>query len=229
MLVASSVSEITDGVTSAIGDYGLYAVFVLMAIDAVFPAASEVVMVYAGAVASGAFASAHVLLFGHRISTPVWAYLTMALAGLAGNTLGSLAGWAIGAYGGRPFLERRGRWLHVTPARLDRAERWFEHFGPFAVLVGLSTPVVRSFIALPAGVARMPLVRFAALAFLGCVPWCFGLAGAGWALGRSYDRLHHDFRYVYVATGAALVALVAYLVLRRRSSRLAQRAEHPSG
>src|SRR6266542_2853816 len=122
-----------------------------MVAAAVVPAASELVMVYAGAVASGAFASAHVVLFGHHVSTPAWAYVTMALAGLAGNTLGSALGWGVGAYGGRPFLERHGRWLHVTPDRLDRAERWFDRFGPFAVLLGLSTPVIRSFIALPAG------------------------------------------------------------------------------
>src|SRR5438034_1093457 len=144
---------------------------------AVVPAASELVMLYAGAIASGAFASAHVVLFGNRISTPAWAYVTMALAGLAGNTLGSVGGWAIGAYGGRPFLERHGRWLHVTPQRLDRAESWFDRFGPSAVLIGLATPVIRSFIAIPAGIARMPFARFLLLALLGSVAWCFALAG----------------------------------------------------
>jgi membrane protein DedA with SNARE-associated domain len=203
-------------ITSLIGDHGVYAVFLLMVAAAIVPAASELVMVYAGAVASGAFASAHVLLFGHRISTPAWAYLTMALAGLLGNTLGSLAGWGIGAYGGRPLLERRGRWLHATPDRLDRAERWFDRFGPFAVLVGLSTPVVRSFIAIPAGIFRVPFVRFALLALLGCIPWCFGLTGAGWALGKSYNRLHHDFKYVYFAVAALVLAGLAYLIWRRR-------------
>lgn len=212
-------------ITSQIGDHGIYAVFVLMVAAAVVPAASELVMLYAGAVASSAFASAHVVLFGNRISTPAWAYVAMALAGLAGNTLGSVGGWGIGAYGGRPFLERHGRWLHVSPARLDRAERWFDRFGPFAVLLGLSTPVVRSFIAIPAGIVRMPVVRFGTLALLGCIPWCFGLAGAGWALGSSYNRLHHDFDYVYIACGVLAATGVAWLVWRRkRSSKLAARA-----
>ena len=205
-------------ITSLIGDHGVYAVFLLMVAAAIVPAASELVMVYAGAVASGAFASAHVVLFGHRISTPAWAYVTMALAGLLGNTLGSLAGWGIGAYGGRPLLERRGRWLHATPERLDRAERWFDRFGPFAVLVGLSTPVVRSFIAIPAGIFRVPFVRFAVLALVGCIPWCFGLTGAGWALGKSYNRLHHDFKYVYIAVAAVAAVGLAYLIWRRRRS-----------
>ena len=212
-------------ITSLIGDHGVYAVFLLMVAAAVVPAASELVMVYAGAVASGAFASAHVILFGNRISTPAWAYVTMALAGVAGNWLGALGGWALGMYGGRPFLERHGRWLHVTDARLQRAERWFERFGPFAVLVGFVAPLVRSFVALPAGIARMPFLRFAALALVGCVAWCFGLAGAGWALGRSYHRLHHDFNYVYVAVGVLVVAAAALYVWRRK---LTSRAPDPS-
>jgi membrane protein DedA with SNARE-associated domain len=216
-------------ITSLIGDHGVYAVFLLMVAAAIVPAASELVMVYAGAVASGAFASAHVILFGHRISTPAWAYVTMALAGLLGNTLGSLAGWGIGAYGGRPLLERRGRWLHASPERLDRAERWFDRFGPFAVLVGLSTPVVRSFIAIPAGIFRVPFVRFAVLALVGCIPWCFGLTGAGWALGKSYNRLHHDFKYVYFALAAIAVAGIAFLIWRRRQSpKIDRRASDPT-
>ena len=103
-------------ITSFVGDHGVYAVFVLMLAAAVVPAASELVMVYAGAVAGGAFASAHVVLFGHRIDTPAWAYVTMAVTGVLANTIGAVIGWGIGDYGGRPLLERHGKWLHVTPA-----------------------------------------------------------------------------------------------------------------
>ena len=113
MLVASVLSGLTDAVTSAIGDYGLYAVFVLMLVDAMFPAASEVVMVYAGAVASGAFADQDVVLFGTVIDPGFSAYVVMALAGTVGYTVGAVIGWAIGLYGGRPYLERHGRWLHL--------------------------------------------------------------------------------------------------------------------
>src|SRR5437867_9705769 len=112
MLVAS----VSGTVTSFIGKHGLYAVFALMAIDAVFPAASELVMLYAGALASGAFASQHVTLFGSRITTAFWAFLAMALAGTLGYLVGSLAGWVVGAYGGGPLLVRRGRLLHLVPA-----------------------------------------------------------------------------------------------------------------
>ena len=218
------LASLTGSVTSFIGDHGVYAVFALMLLSAVLPAASEVVMLYAGAVAAGAFAGSHVTVFGQRFSSGGWAYVAMALAGVLGCFLGALAGWAIGVFGGRPFLERRGRWLHVTPAKLDRAERWFGRFGPLAVAGGLSVPVVRSFVAIPAGIARLDLRRFAPLALLGCIPFCFGLGGAGYALGSRWDRAHDAFRYVDWLVVAGAVLLVLYLVLRRRTSRLSSRA-----
>ena len=122
MPLASILTEITDAVTDAIGNHGLYAVFGLMLVDAVLPAASEVVMVYAGAVAAGAFAGQSVTLFGHTFADGFPAYLAMALAGTIGYLLGSIGGWWIGDYGGRPYLERHGRWLHLDEAKLDRAE-----------------------------------------------------------------------------------------------------------
>src|SRR5919198_5346611 len=109
-----------------------------MLLSAVIPAASEVVMLYGGAVAAGAFADAHVVVFGHQLSTGGWAYVAMAVAGVLGCFLGALIGWAIGAFGGRPFLERHGRWLHVGPHKLERAERWFDRFGPLTVAGGAS-------------------------------------------------------------------------------------------
>ena len=218
------LASLTGSVTSFIGDHGLYAVFVLMLVDAVFPAASELVMLYAGALAAGAFAGQHVVLFGDRISSHWWAFVAISLAGVIGYTIGSLLGWGIGAYGGRPLLERRGRWFHLDRAKLDRADRWFDRFGDAAVFFGRVTPVVRSFISIPAGVVRMPLGRFTVLTFLGTIPWCFGIAAAGWALGRSWERFHHDFRWVEYAVVVAVAAAVAYVVARRGSSRLARRA-----
>ncbi len=169
----------TETITSAIGDYGLYAVFGLMLVDAVFPAASELVMLYAGAVAAGAFAGQTVTLFGTAIESTFWAYVAMATAGTLGYLVGSLIGWAIGFYGGRPFLERRGRWVHLTPEGLDRAEAWFARYGDWAVLLGRVMPVVRSFISIPAGVLEMPVVRYTVLTAIGSAVWCFGIAGAG--------------------------------------------------
>ncbi|HEX6491059.1 MAG TPA: DedA family protein [Gaiellaceae bacterium] len=221
------LASLTSSVTSFVGNHGLYAVFGLMVLDAVFPAASELVMLYAGALAAGVFSGQHTVLFGQRISSHAWAFVAMSLAGVVGNTVGSLFGWGIGAYGGRPFLERRGRWFHLDSAKLDRADRWFTRWGDAAVFLGRITPVVRSFISIPAGVVRMPLGRFTVLTFLGCVPWCFGIAAAGWALGRSYDRFHRDFGYVEEAVAAGVLVLAAYLVWRRRSTRLARRAGPP--
>src|SRR5918911_585258 len=98
----------THAVTSWIGDYGLYAVFALMVVDAVFPAASELVMLYAGVLAAGAVAGHHVTLFGAKLGSTGPAYVAIALAGVVGYTLGSVAGWGIGRYGGRPLVERHG-------------------------------------------------------------------------------------------------------------------------
>jgi membrane protein DedA with SNARE-associated domain len=218
------LASLTSSVTSLIGDHGIYAIFLLMLLSAIIPAASEVVMIYGGAVAAGAFAGSEIVVFGHHLSTGFDAYLAVAVAGVLGCWLGALIGWAIGVYGGRPFLERYGRWLHVSHAKLERAERWFGRFGSWTVLVGLSVPIVRSFVAIPAGILRLELRRFAPLALLGCIPFCFGLAGAGYALGSHWDRLHSAFRYVDWLVVAGAVLLAVYIVLRRRSSRLTSRA-----
>jgi membrane protein DedA with SNARE-associated domain len=223
------LEAVTDALTALVGDHGLYAVFVLMLIDAVLPAASELVMVYAGAVAAGAFTGQSVVLFGERIDSHVWAYTAMATAGTLGYIAGSIAGWAVGYFGGRPLLDRRGRLLHLTPENIRRAEHWFERFGDLAVLLSRITPVVRSFISIPAGVVRMPLGRYTLLTIPGSVLWCFGLAGIGWALGSKWEEFHHEFRYAeYAVVAAILAVLVAAVVRHRRSSRLGRRAEDPA-
>ena len=223
------LASLTGHLTSLIGDHGLYAVFALMAIDAVLPAASELVMVYAGAVAAGAFASQHVTLFGSRVSQGFAAYLAMALAGTLGYLVGSIGGWAIGRYGGRDYLERHGRWLHVSPTRLERAERWFHRWEGWAVLVGRVTPVARSFVSIPAGVFRVPFAPYVVLTLIGSAVWAFALAGVGWAVGSSYETFHRDFRFVDYAVLAGLLVLAAYLIVRRRrSTTISRRAEDPA-
>jgi membrane protein DedA with SNARE-associated domain len=226
------VHAITEAVTGVIGDYGLYAVFILMLVDAVLPAASELVMVYGGALAAGAFATSSVTLFGHEIESSWWAFFAVAMAGTIGYTLGSVGGWAIGLYGGRPYLERHGRWLHVTPEKLDRAERWFERWGDAAVFISRMLPVVRSFISIPAGIGEMPLGRYTALTFAGTVPWCFGLAGVGFALGANWERFHESFRYADYAIVALIVAAAGFWLYRarkKRSRRLAEARSAESG
>jgi membrane protein DedA with SNARE-associated domain len=209
------LASISSSFTSQVASHGAYAVFVLMAIDAVFPAASELVMLYGGAVAAGVFSSAHnVSLFGAKIGFGVGALVVMALAGTLGYLVGSIVGWWIGLRGGRPLLERHGRWLHLGPDRLERAERWFDRWGNVGVLIGRLTPLVRSFVSIPAGVFEMPLVPYTVLTLIGSAVWAFAIAGAGYGLGSSYERFNHDFRYVEYAVVAGVLALAAYLVYR---------------
>jgi len=203
-------------VTSILAHHGVLAVFVLMAIDAVFPAASELVMLYGGALASGALT--HRLDVFGTSRTGAGAYVAIALAGTIGYLLGSLVGWAIGFRGGRPFLERHGRWFHLDAARIDRAERWFRRWDEWAVLLGRVTPVVRSFVSIPAGVFGSPLLRYTVLTAIGSAVWCFAWAGAGWGLGASWEGVHKGFAYVDYTVVAVIVVGVALLVLRRRRS-----------
>lgn len=221
-MLLSVLSGLTDAVTSAIGNYGLYAVFVLMFIDAVFPAASEVVMVYGGAVASGAIAGQSVTLFGYEFSAGLSAYLAIVVAGTVGYWSGALLGWEIGRRAGRPYLERHGRWLHLDAAKLDRAEAWFERFGSWAVFIGRITPVIRSFISIPAGVFKQPLGRYLWLTLAGSALWCLAFAGAGWAAGASWESFHSAFRYADVAVALAIVAFAGWIgwrvVKRRRAA-----------
>ncbi len=204
--------------TSLLAHHGVLAVFVIMAIDAVFPAASELVMVYGGALASGALA--HQLhFFGSPVDSNLVAYLLIATAGTLGYLVGAIGGWAIGLYGGRPFLERHGRWFHLGRDRLDRAERWFDRWGELAVFVGRVTPVARSFVSIPAGVFEMPFARYVTWTALGSAIWCFALAGVGWALGASWEHFHHAFRYADIAIAVAVAATAVWLFVRWRRSR----------
>lgn len=229
MPVASILSEITDAVTAVVGDYGLYAVFLLMLVDAVLPAASEVVMVYGGALAAGAFAGQSVVLFGKPIDAGWPAYVAIALAGTIGYTIGAIIGWAIGLYGGRPYLERHGRWLHLDKEKLDRAERWFERWEDWAVFLGRLTPVVRSFVSVPAGVMEVPFVRYTLLTLAGSAIWCFAFAGAGYVAGESWEDFHHAFRYFDYLVAAAVIGGSAWLALRYRRRRRERAEESAAG
>ena len=184
MLVASILSGLTDAITTAIGDYGLYAVFCLMLVDAVFPAASELVMVYAGALAAGAFASQDVTLFGRTIDRGF--RRTSRSRSRARSATRSAR-----SAGGRSGSTAAGRTSSGTAAgstsskeKLDRAERWFERWEDWAVFLGRLTPVVRSFVSIPAGVFEVPFVRYTLLTLLGSAIWCFAFAGAGYAAGE---------------------------------------------
>jgi membrane protein DedA with SNARE-associated domain len=200
----------TSQLTHWIVVHGLLAVFVLMALDAVVPAGGELVMLFAGALAAGAIA-------GH--SGPSLA--AVIATGTIGYLAGSLAGWGIGRAGGRAFIERRGRWLHIGTERFERAERWFDRFGSPFVFAGRLVPLVRSFVSIPAGVLEFPLARYTALTAAASLIWCVAFATAGHALGANWDSVHHAFRYADYAAVAGVLAVVAAvpLLVRRRARR----------
>ena len=226
MLVAS----VSSGFTSAVTDHGVYAVFGLLALGAVFPAGSELVALVGGAVAAGAFSGATgITVFGAHVSYGAGAYLVVVIAATLGYLVGSLAGWLLGRFGGRELLERHGRWFHVTRERLDRADAWFERWDRPGVLIGTMTPVVRSFVAIPAGIFEMPLATFLGLTLIGSALWSFAFVRIGYALGSSYTSFEHGFRYAEYLIAAGIVAGLAYLLYRRRSlARVAPRADDSS-
>jgi membrane protein DedA with SNARE-associated domain len=223
MLLAS----VSASFTSQVAHHGVYAVFGLLALGAVFPAGSELVALVGGAVAAGVFSSVTgVSLFGAHVGFGAGAYVAMAIAASVGYLAGALVGWGVGRYGGRELLEQRGRWLHVTPERLDRADAWFRRWDRPGVLIGTMTPVLRSFVAIPAGIFEMPLAPFLGLTLVGSTLWSFAFVGIGYALGSSYKSFEHDFRYVEYAIAAGIVAALAYFIYRRMgAARVTPRAD----
>jgi membrane protein DedA with SNARE-associated domain len=198
-----------------------------MTVAAVLPAASELTMLYGGALASGALAG-EISLFGHQFSSGFPAYLAVVVAGVAGNMLGAAGGWLIGVRGGLPLLQRYGRYIHVTKARIARADRWFDRFENVAVPLGFATPLIRSFVAIPAGMLEIGLRRFLLSAFIGITFFCAVIAGIGWAVGTSWSSVHSDLTYVDIAVAVIAVLVVAYLLIRRRRSiNMARSADSP--
>jgi membrane protein DedA with SNARE-associated domain len=213
------LASVSSSFTSAVANHGVYAVFGLLALGALLPVGSELVALVGGALAAGVISGANgVSVFGAHFGSGAGAYVAMSLAATVGYLVGCLVGWAIGRWGGRELLERHGRWFHVTPERLDRADAWFERWDRPGVLVGTITPVVRSFVAIPAGIFEMPLPTFLALAAVGSAIWSFAFVGIGYALGASYKSFDHAFRYVEYAIVAAIVLGLAYWVYRRMSA-----------
>jgi membrane protein DedA with SNARE-associated domain len=212
-------ASFTDSVTQFVAAHGIYAVFGLMALDAVFPAASELVMLYGGALASGAFAGKQLGVFGTQVTTPAAAYLTIVLAGTIGYLVGSWLGWGAGRYLGRGFVERHAGAFHLGADRLARADDWFARRGHRAVFLGRLTPVMRSFVSVPAGFGQLRLLPYTLLTLAGSAVWCLAFAGIGWALGSSYLRFHRRFDLALIIAGVLLVVGVAGYFWRRRASR----------
>jgi len=155
--------------------------------------------------------------------------LLAAFFGALGNLIGSLVAYYAGMWGGRPFLERYGRWVLITPRELDIADRWFGRYGEIAVFASRLLPVVRTFISLPAGIARMNVWRFSLLSFAGSFPWSFGLAWAGYLMGKNWEDISKYLRPVSIPIAIGVVLLVCFFVYRRiREIRGAQHGELPA-
>jgi membrane protein DedA with SNARE-associated domain len=174
------------------------------------PLPSELILPFAGwSVSRG--------LIEPLTSSP-WSYWGAVLAGVFGNTLGSLASYAIGAYGGRPLVERYGKYVLISAHDLELAERWFAHFGEATVFFSRMLPIVRTFISVPAGIARMPLWRFTLFSLLGAIPWVMLLVWGGMQLGDHWLDLKQSLKgldYLVVAVIVAAVGLFVWRHVRR--------------
>lgn len=187
-------------VIAVIEQLGYGGVFIGMTLESTgLPLPSEIIMAFAGYV--------------------VWegqlTLLGITLAGTLGCLTGSLIAYGIGAYGGRPLLERYGKYVLIRKNELDRGEQWFAKHGESAVFISRLLPVVRTYISFPAGIVRMDVRKFSVYTFLGSLPFCFAFAYAGVALGPHWHSITRLSRYFNVAVIVALAVLVGYLIYRR--------------
>jgi membrane protein DedA with SNARE-associated domain len=201
-VLADVLNPIVDAATSVIDSLGLPGVFLLMTAEsACIPVPSEAIMLFAGFnVAEG-----NMTMFG------------VVAAGVLGNLVGSLIAYALGYYGRLELLERN-RVIHINRRHLDRADRWFQRHGAATVFFTRMIPIIRTFISLPAGVARMPIGRFVGFTLAGCIPWVLMLAIVGREVGGRWDEWRNNLHYLDYAVIAAIVVGIAYLIVRRRRS-----------
>jgi membrane protein DedA with SNARE-associated domain len=152
-----------------------------------------------------------------------WTFIGVMLAATIGAAAGSLAGYLIGAWGGRPLLDRYGRYVHIHPDDLDRADAWFARYGGWAVFLARFVPLLRALINYPAGVARMPIGRFLLFSIMGSIPWNLALVTAGWVLGENYEALYTSIRPFEILIYVVVVVGVAFILIRWARGRGAPR------
>ncbi|HVS28621.1 MAG TPA: DedA family protein [Solirubrobacteraceae bacterium] len=199
--LASITDQLVTFATDFVRDVGLPGIFLLMlAESACIPIPSEATMLFAG----------------FTVSQHHHTLLEITAAGVLGNLVGSWLAYALGYYGRVGLLERHGGKLHIKPSHLESADRWFERYGAPAIFFTRMLPIIRTFISLPAGVARMPFWRFTALTLLGCIPWVFALGFIGREVGQSWKSWKDSLAYADYAVAAAIVLLIVYALLRRR-------------
>jgi membrane protein DedA with SNARE-associated domain len=194
------VGQLTSFIVSAISAGGYAGIVLLMAIEsACIPLPSEIIMPFAG-----------YLVYRGELSL-----LGVSLAGAFGCVVGSCVAYAVGARGGRPAIERWGRWVLIAPHEVEVAERWFARWGRAAVFFARLLPVVRTFIALPAGIARMDVWPFVWLTFLGSLPWCAALAWGGFLLAEEWPRVREKMHGLDVAVVVVMAAGFAFVLWHR--------------
>ena len=194
------LNPIVNAATDFISSTGLPAVFLLMVLEsACIPVPSEAVMLFAG----------------FSVSNGDLTLIGIIVAGVLGNLVGSWIAYAAGYYGRLDLLEKN-RLIHVNPKHLKWADNWFERYGSATVFFSRMLPIVRTFISLPAGVAKMPFWRFTAYTLLGCIPWVVALALIGKAVGENWEEWREHLHYLDYAVLAAVAALVVYLIIKRR-------------
>jgi membrane protein DedA with SNARE-associated domain len=200
-VLASLTDPVVNFATNVVSDLGLPGIFVLMFFEsACIPIPSEATMLFAG----------------FNVGQGDYSLVAVTLVGTFANLTGSWLAYAVGYYGRVDILEKHGRKLHIKPEHLHAADRWFERHGDATVFFTRMMPIIRTFISLPAGVARMPFWRFTILTFLGCLPWVFALAFIGKQVGDNWTQWKDSLHYVDYAVVALIVIGIAYLVVRRR-------------
>ncbi len=204
-MVTSFIELLGRFIIAVISGSGYAGIVLLMAIEsACIPLPSEVIMPFSG----------------YLVSTGRFNLWAVAVAGALGCNLGSLVAYYVGAWGGRPLVERYGRYALVSRHDLEMADRFFARYGEWAVFIARLLPVVRTFIALPAGISRMNVWRFHLYTFLGSLPWCLVLAYLGLKLGPRYTILREYFHRFDAALGLLIVAAVVWFVYDRWKNRL---------
>jgi membrane protein DedA with SNARE-associated domain len=207
VLVLAFIDEIVIPFLNGLyGSVGYLGVLVAMTIEsAMIPLPSELILPYAGFLISDTSQL-------EPLTGSPWNYWIVVVVATAGNTLGSLIAYVIGAYGGRPFLERYGRYLLIRPHEIELADRFFADHGGATVFIGRLLPIIRTFISFPAGVARMPLGRFIAYSTAGALPWSMLLVYAGTVLGANWVDIRHALQPFDLAIAVAVVLAVVLFV-----------------
>ena len=196
-MIAYIIDLLVQFVTSTVSSVGYLGIFLLMTLEsACIPIPSEIIMPFSG----------------FLVSAGKLSLLWVTLAAALGNLLGAVITYAIGYYGGRPFVFKYGKYFFIKEKEVHHAEKFFERWGDFAVFLARNLPIVRTFISLPAGVAEMNFPKFALYSFIGSIPWCFALAYLGYLLGNNWVIIRKYGDILDVIVGVGILIFIAKII-----------------